>query len=160
MKFQRKELVSIFDKVSPGLAKRDVMAQTQSFVFYDGRAATFNDKVAVTAAMPEGWDIELAVKASEMHRALKKFTEDEVDVTVKENQLVIRTPKTCMEVKAEAGTVKHHETIGTPDEWSPLPDGFMDALRRTATCAGKSLSRPLLTFVHVKIGRAACRERV
>ena len=153
MKFNRKELVQVFDAVSPGLAKREVVAQSQSFVFYDGRCYTFNDKIAVNHSMPEGWDIELAVKASEMHRALKKFAEDEVDVTVKDGTLIVATAKTRMEVKTEAEAVKHQETIGFPAEWFPLPDGFMDALRRTATCAGKSLSRPLLTFVHIKGNR-------
>ena len=150
MKVQRKQLVEVFDKVSPGLATRDVLAQTQSFVFYGGRCYAFNDKIAVSYPMMEGWDIELAVKAAEMHKALKKFADDEVDVSAKDGLFIITTAKTRLEVKAEAEMIKHHETIGTPEKWIKLPENFNEALRRTAMCAGRSLSRPLLTFVHVK----------
>jgi hypothetical protein len=83
MKFNRKEIVAAFDAVEPGLSSRETVTQAQSFVFYDGRVYTDNDKIAVSHKMPEGWDITVAVKAQELHRVLKKFETEEVEIVAR-----------------------------------------------------------------------------
>ena len=150
MKCNRKELVAAFDAVAPGLANRDVLANAQAFVFYDGRLYTYNDKTAVSIGMPEGWDFEGAVKASEFHRVLRKMDADEVSIEAAGSLLTCTCGRARMEVKTEAEFQKYHETMGIPEKWATLPEKAMEAIRRAAMCAGRSLSRPLLMFVHVK----------
>jgi len=150
MKCNRKELVAAFDAVAPGLATRDMLANAQSFVFYGGRLYTYNDKVAVSIGMPDGWDFEGAVKAAEWHKVLRKMDADEVSVEFDGTVLTCTCGRARVEVKTESEFAKHHETMGFPDKWAPLPDKVLEAIRRASVCAGRSLSRPLLMFVHVK----------
>ncbi len=150
MKCKRSELLAVFDAVAPGLASRDMLANSQSFVFYDERLFTYNDKVAVSIGMPAGWEFEGAVKASELHRVMRKMDSEDVDVASDGTTLAFTCGRTKVEVKTESEYVRHHETMGFPEKWATLPPTVMDAIRRASMCAGRSLSRPLLMFVHVK----------
>ena len=150
MKFKREEILACFDAVAPGIANREVMAQAQSFVFYSGRVFTYNDRVAISTAMPKGWSITAAVKAKELHHVLRKFADEEIDVELDKNELVVTSPATQVRVVTEAEFARHHESIGEPKKWHTLPEGFNEALLRASFCASVNLSRPLLTFVHIK----------
>ena len=154
MKFKRDDILAAFDAVLPGLGKRDIVPQAQSFVFYDGKVFTYNDRIAVSIPMPEGWEIEVAVKANEMHRVLRKMDCDEVNidlVTVEGGkELVITTSSDRLGIKIEMKMEKHHESISEPKEWIRLPEDFMAHLLRASFCASRSLAQPLLTYVHVK----------
>ena len=152
MKFKRNEIIAALDAVAPGLANREVLTQAQSFVFYNGKVWTFNDMLAVSHPLPDGWEVEAAVKAQELHRVIKKMDSEEVDISLASdgNELIIATPTDRLGMKVESEVTKHHESIGEPSEWLELPADFMDALTRASLCTSRNMSFPLLMHVHVK----------
>ena len=158
MKVNKAKLIQAFDAVIPGLATRDVLTQARSFIFYGGRLFTYNDKVAVSVDMPEGWEFEGAVKASELHRVIKKMDAEEVEVTVEEGTLVISCGRTRVEAKTEADYQRYHEQMGLPGKWLAIPPPVIGALRRGVTCASKSFARPILMFIHVKGDRVSSTD--
>ena len=87
----RKELLGALSAVRPGLANKEVMEQSCSFVFDGGMVCTYNDEIAVSHPVPEG--ISGAVRASELFSLLSKFPDEEIGVEVTEAELVVSGKK-------------------------------------------------------------------
>jgi len=160
MKTNRDSLVQILSAVSPGLARKDLLAQAQSFVFVGGEVITCNDRVAVHHPLPpELKELHGAVKADETYRILSRMEGDEVDVEMtisdekvagSSNALVLRTAKTKAEIKRDAEIKLKFQAIGTPEQWEKIPEGMLEALEFSAFCASTDLSKPLLCHLLIK----------
>jgi len=155
MEINREALLSALTAVQPGLASREIIEQTQSFIFKAGFVVTYNDEVSVRH--PVNLDLEGAVRAEELFKILKRLKATEtVDVSVEDSHLVV----TGMgkQRKAQAGIVMDaeikapFEIVGSPDpaddSWKDLPSNFLGALRFCATTVGKDMTRQLLTCIH------------
>jgi len=150
MKFKKEEIIRILDAMAPGLSDKSLTAQANSFIFRNGKCYTFNGNVAVSTDMPDGWDIDSAVKAKELHRTLKKFKDEEVDISVSDNKFIVATPTCRLEVNTEVEVKSDFNTIGTPTAWTKLPGDFNTYLKRVNTCVNSSSDKPALTNVHIK----------
>lgn len=149
MKFKKEEIIRILDAVAPGLADKSLITQANSFIFRNGKCYTFNGNVAVSTDMPDGWDIDSTVKAKELHRTLKKFKDEEVDISVSDNKFIVATPTCRLEVNTEVEVQSDFNTIGTPTAWTKLPEDFNTYLKRVNTCVSSSSDKPALTNAHI-----------
>src|SRR5687768_12406403 len=52
MRVDRENLLRALESVTAGLAHREIIEQSGSFVFKDGNVITFNDEIACTATSP------------------------------------------------------------------------------------------------------------
>ena len=71
MKIKRAELLSTLTALRPGLASKEIIEQSTSFIFSDGRVVTYNDEVAVQH--PVDLDIIGAVQGKELFALLNKL---------------------------------------------------------------------------------------
>ena len=147
MKINREELLQQLQAVQPGLANKEVIEQTQSFIFKEGRVYTYNDIIAISS--PSILDLDGAVKASELFQLLSKSKAKELEIETTGTELRLKTKRSKAGIRLEE-VVLDVDGIAKPGKWSPLPKGFCDAVRFCLFTVSKDMTKAILTCIHVK----------
>ncbi len=145
----RAKLVEALEKVKPGLATKEMIEQSTSFVFMNGMVITYNDEISVAHPVEVLKDIEGAVKAEELYDLLTKMNDEEVEIDIVDNEFRITTEN------VKAGIILEEE-IKLPvientqiEKWDPLPENFLTALKFVMFSCSQDMSKPVLTCVNV-----------
>ena len=151
MLLKRLDLIAALEEVKPGLANRDIIAQSTSFVFTPDSITTFNDEISVYKPFETG--IEGAVRANELYALLQKIKDEEIDIGIDGNELLIKGKliknkqnKTGIKLEAEILLPLDEVDIEHTD-FVKLPKNFLKAIDIASYCAAKDLSKPWLTCV-------------
>lgn len=152
MKTNRKQLIDVLKSAAPGLADKEMLALTQSFVLHGGRVATYNDMVSVSAPLPAGLGaLEGAVKADELLKVLGRLGAEEISLEQTDADLVVTTPRTRAGVRREALTEDLLAlSVEDPAGFSPVPAGLLEALEFCRFSASRNLATPLLCNVCIR----------
>lgn len=135
--------------VKPGLANTEFLEQSTSFAFMGNRVVTYNDEISISHPI-EGMELTGAVKAEEFYQLLSKLSQDEIEIQVKDNELVITVDK------IQAGLVLQEKIALPLDEiskigtWYKLPENFINGLKFTLPSTSSDTSRPVLTCLHIR----------
>lgn len=156
MRVNREEMLKRLEAVSAGLAKREIIEQSQCFVFTGGQVMTFNDEVAVRTESP--LEAEGAVQAAPLLALLRKLPEDELDVSVAEDGLSVKGKGRRATVRMESEVLLPVDGVEDPGEWKKLPDGLLDAMRVAMSCCSGDESHFLLTCVHIAADRVEASD--
>lgn len=89
MKISKSNLLKALTIVKPGLASKELLEQTTSFAFAEGRVVTYNDEISISHPLSEV-DFEGAVNAKELYGLLSKIEKDEIEIEVDGEQLLIQ----------------------------------------------------------------------
>lgn len=149
MRVNRETLLGALESVSPGLAKREIVEQSDCFVFTGKRVITYNDEVAVQAKSPLNGQLEGAVRAAPLMTLLQKLAEDEVEIRADEAELRIKGKQKQAGVRMDAEVTLPVGSVEKPGKWTALPEGFLDALQIATQCAGKDETEFILTCVYI-----------
>jgi len=147
MKVKRERLLKALETVSPGLSAKEIVEQSNCFVFRDGRVITFNDEAAHSVTCKVG--LEGAVQSDPLLNLLRKLSEDELEVTAAEGEVRVRGQRREAGIRLEQEITLPVEGIEEPAEWKPLPEGFLDAVNIVRSCASNDESKFVLTCVHL-----------
>lgn len=153
MLYNRKQLLEDLNKAAPGLADKEIIEQSTSFVFIDGYIVTFNDEIAVSFKSPFGTDVEGAVPAKELLGFLDKIEDKEIDVHTTKKELCIKGKGK----KIELAIVKDielplSEIINfNPDEveWIDLAIDTMEAIEFCKFSVSPHTIKPVLNSLHL-----------
>jgi len=151
MKIERAKLLETLSKVQPGLASKEVIEQSQCFVFHDGMVSTYNDEIAVNC--PTDLKINGAVEARQLFQLLNKSKAKEIELEVTEDELQIKTKKASAGIPLQLEINPVMEEIGKPKEWFELPKQFVDGIRFCMFSVSTDMTKPVLTCIHVKSNR-------
>lgn len=149
MEISKKQLQEALEIVKPGLAGKELIEQSTSFAFMNGTVKTYNDEISISHPV-EGLELEGAILADNLYKFLGKIKEENLDLTVKGNEIILTTGKAVAglslmnEVK-----LPFDEELGQKGKWQELPEKFIENIAFVMTAAGTNLSQPLLTCVHV-----------
>lgn len=149
---KRQDLLTALEIVKPGLASKELIEQSTSFAFMQGRIVTYNDTISITHPV-EDLDVQGAVKADALYKFLNKATAEELQIKQTENEIQIKAGKTV-----KAGLRLHQKIVlpldqlGEISEWKDLPSSFIPALKLGMHSCSKDMSRPALTCVHARKG--------
>lgn len=149
MKINKEKLQRALEIVKPGLASKELIEQSTSFAFMEGKVVTYNDEVSISHPV-EGLQIQGAVYADLFYKFLSKVKEEEIELTVEGNEI----QTTLKKGKAGLTLVKEiklplRQELSESVKWKPLPEGFIDSVKFVIPACGTNLSEPLLTCVHV-----------
>jgi len=147
MKVNRENLLKQLESVSVGLAKREIIEQSQCFVFTGGEVLTFNDEVAVRT--PSKLDIEGAVEAKPLLELLKKLNEDAILIDKTEEGLMIKGKNRRSVVRMENEVLIPVENIENPGNWSKIPENLLKAMKMASSCCSSDESSAVLACVHI-----------
>ena len=149
MHVQKDQLLRALEIVKPGLANKELIEQSTSFAFINGRVVTYNDEISISHPV-EGLEIEGAILAENLYKFLGKIKKEDLDLEVVGNEILLTTGK------AKAGLTLQSEIKLPLDEevaeigkWFKLPDNFIDAISFVMTACSKDMSQPILTCVHI-----------
>lgn len=147
MKIDREGLLRKLEQVSPGLAKvKETVEQSSCFVFNNNRISTFNDEVFCTAEFP--LDFSGAVHGRTLLSLLNKLSEQEIDCSLQNGELLIKATNSRSGIRAEADLLLP-TGVEAPGEWLDLPPDFVDALEIVTSCAATEKTSFALTCVHI-----------
>lgn len=149
MKTDRKKLISILTAVRPGIAKKEVIEQTTSFIFTGDRVMAYNDEVCVQHPLPADVTLEGAVQAKELFALLNKLSTDEIELEISGNELLIKGGKTKSGIKLEVASSVPEivKVLGNLDDWAPLPELFLKGIEFCLFSTGTDMTKPILTCV-------------
>jgi DNA polymerase III sliding clamp (beta) subunit (PCNA family) len=143
-----KNLIKALEIVKPGLASKEIVEQTTSFAFISGRVVTYNDEISISHPI-DSLDLEGAIRAEELYKLLPKLNDD-VEITVASSELLVKSKRTKAGFRLQKEVKLPLSELGTIDNWEPIPDGFIEALRFVMFSASKDMSKPVLTCVNVR----------
>ena len=148
MKINREELLGILSAVQPGLAAKEIIEQSQSFLFKGGMVTTYNDEISVRH--PIAFDLEGVVKADELHKLLSKVKAKELEIEATENEFRIKSSRTKAGIRLETEFSLPIDEIADPKSWKPVPEGFLEGIKITRFSASSDMTRLVLTCIRIE----------
>jgi len=145
---KKQDLLNALELVKPGLAAKELIAQTTSFVFVDGHIITYNDEISVQCPFA---DITFtgAVPATELYTLLNRIKQEDIELEVKDNELHLTSGKSRAGITLMQEVMLPLEEIGNIGKWTALPENFVQAIKMAMYSCSRSLSKPILNCVHV-----------
>lgn len=148
MKINRERLVTILQAASVGLSQREVLEQSNAFVFTDSQLVTFNGEILTRRKSPLN-GIEGAIPAGEFLGILEKFPDDEVDISLKKGEVIIKGNRRDSGITRMAEVTLPFSGVPEPKAWKPIPEGLMSTLIQAARVCGRDETKPRTTEVHI-----------
>lgn len=148
MKTDRKKLIEVLARVQPGLASKEVIAQSNSFVFQDGIVYTYNDEVAVQC--PVKVDFNGAVKADELFKLLNMAKGEWASLSREDDELLIKAGRTKAGIRIEKKITLPLEELGSPKSWKTLNPKAFEAIEFCMFSVSRDMSKPVLTCVNIQ----------
>ena len=145
---KKSDLQVALEIVKPGLSGNEVIEQSTSFAFINGRVTTYNDEISISHSIPD-CGITGAVKAEELYQYLRKIKKDDVELEVTGNEIIISSGKSRAGLILQQEIKLPLEEIGERGDWQPLPSNFLKGLKFAIPSCSTMSSRPILTCVHV-----------
>jgi len=147
MKVNREELLSRLKAISIGLEKREVVEQSDCFVFAKDKVMVYNGEVFSSAKLSMG--IEGVIKAKTLLDLLNKLTANDLEVEQDDQSLLVKDGgKRRAMIRMQEGESLPIDEISIPSTWNELPKGFVEAVKTASSCVSKDASNPVLTKVH------------
>jgi DNA polymerase III sliding clamp (beta) subunit (PCNA family) len=151
MKVNKEKLRQALEIVRPGLANKEVIEQATSFAFMDGRVVTYNDEISISHPV-EGIEIEGAVKADQLYQLLGKIKQEEIELEIEEASIIVKSGRVKAGLAIQPEITLPLSALSGAKEWHILPENFVSGLSMVVGSAGKDMSRPKLTCIHVNKG--------
>ena len=149
MEINKTQLQEALEIVKPGLANKEVIDQSTSFAFIDGRVVTYNDEISLSHPIP-GLELTGAILADNLYKFLAKVKKDDVTFEVSGNEIILTTGR------AKAGLTLQDEIklpldeeIAEKGKWKTIPENLIQAIDFVMGACSRDMSRPVLTCVHV-----------
>ena len=154
---KREKLLKALKAVAPGLAKKEVIEQSTSFVFLNGQVATYNDEITVRHTADIG--VDGAVKSDEFMKLISKLKAEEISINVEESQLQIQAGKTKAGLVMDAEIHLPLESVTDPEKWLKFPSGLLEALNSCSFSVSRDLANPILTCLFVEQNRVISSDK-
>ena len=147
-KIKRMDLVNQLESVRKGLTAKEMIQQSNCFIFKDEFVYTFNDDIF--AACETGLNIEGAIEADSLIKLLNRIKDDVIEIEVNNDELSISGKNFSTGIKIENDILIPIDEIEIPDEFESVPKNFSHLAKLACLTASKSLNMALLTCVHIE----------
>jgi len=146
MKINKEQLQKALMIVQPGLASKDVIEQTTSFAFLNGKVMTYNDWISISHPV-EGLDIQGVLPSKELYKLLQRINNEEIDIKVNGNQVDLKFGKGHANLTLQ--TEIKIPLIKIKNDWKKLPKSFNHLAKLAMGSCSRDMSLPLLTCIDV-----------
>jgi len=147
MKINKNQLQKALTTVQPGLASKDVIEQTTSFAFLDGKVVTYNDQISISHPV-EGLDIRGALPSEELYKLLQRINNDEIDIEVDGNQVSLKFGKGHAHLTLQ--TEIKIPLIEIKSDLKKLPKSFNHLTKLAMASCSRDMSQPRLTCINIQ----------
>lgn len=148
MKIKKEDLKRALEIVKPGLANKEIIEQSGSFAFIDGRVVTYNDEISVSHPIKD-LTITGAIQAEELYKFLAKAKEEEIDIKITETEVIIKSGRATTGFSLNSKiTLPLDEELVVKGKWKKLPVDFNTAINFASMSCSSDMTHPKLTCVH------------
>jgi DNA polymerase III sliding clamp (beta) subunit (PCNA family) len=148
---KREDLLHALEIVRPGLASKEMIAQSTSFAFIDDRVVTYNDEISISHPVAGlGTKMRGAVRAEELYQLLSRIKKDDIVLEQGDKEVTLKAGKAKAGIVMEARIKLPLDDISKPDKWKPLPADFVTGVEFAVPSCAKDTSRPVLMCVNVR----------
>lgn len=147
MNIGRGLLLSKLNEAAIGLSSKEILEQSNCFIFKDGRLTTFNDDIMVRMASP--LDFDMVVNATDLLAILAKIPDDEIEITRTDNEVRINGQRRTAGLAVASEVHLPLDAVPSPVKWSRLGEGVAGLLQQATRTCGKDETQYLATCVHV-----------
>lgn len=147
MKINREQLLKQLEEVSAGLSPKEIIEQSNCFVFLDGMVRTYNDEVACTVKTL--LKMNGAVPADPLLKLLGKMKEEEIEVEAEGGEFLVVGKHRKAGITMTKEVTLPIEGVDTPGKWKKLPEGFADAVDIVSQSTSRDESQFVMTCVHI-----------
>lgn len=149
VKVKREELLEALKFANLGVSLREeTLEQSNTFVFTEEELITFNDEVMTRSPTPLP-DVEGAVVAKEFMALVEKLPDEELDVSVKGEEIILKGKRRTAGVTCYAEVALPYDAVPLPEKWRTLKDNVLDMLQQAARTCGKDVTQELTLMVHI-----------
>jgi hypothetical protein len=144
------EMKRALEIVKPGLANKEIIEQTTSFAFMNGRVVTYNDEISISHPV-KGLEFEGAILADEFYKFLTKVKTEDIDIDLVTNEQIVMKSgrsKVGLTIQTEI-TLPIDEELKHGKKWTSIPDNFMEGLQFACQSCSSDMTNPKLTCVHI-----------
>lgn len=145
----REHFLAALDFAKSGLAAREIIQQSTCFIFKDGLVQTYNEKTACRVPSPLGEEFTAAVPSAPLIGILGELPEEELQVSIKNNQMQLKGKGRVAKVNIEANIYLGVDSIEQPGEWTTLADDFAEATSIVQQCAVNKGSDAVFSCLHI-----------
>lgn len=149
MKINRKELMEALAIVKPGLASKEIIEQTTSFAFKNGKVVTYNDEISISHPIPN-LKLHGAVKAEELYQLLNKIKKEEIDMEISEGEVIISSGRAKATFTLKEEITMPLDEVTEITEWHLIPEGFLEHVKSACGATSNDMSQPKLTCVNIR----------
>jgi hypothetical protein len=145
----RQQFLLSLELTQPGLSRRQVLDQSDFFIFKAGKVYTYCDEVFCRCRSGLPKTIVGAVRGKPLLAVLGHLPDERIQVAVDDPWLIIAGKNRKANVVMETEILLPLHEVERPGDWSPLHPDFCEAVGTVVTCAGKDESRFETVLVHI-----------
>jgi DNA polymerase III sliding clamp (beta) subunit (PCNA family) len=148
---KRQELLDALEIVKPALAQKEIIEQSTSFAFMQGRVITYNDEISLSTPIP-GLELEkdVAIQAEELYKLLGKIEREEIDIEVTDTELKVSAGRVKAGITLQQEIKLPLEEVKPQGKWKAIPANFVTGTAFVIPSCSKDMSKPIFTCVHVR----------
>jgi DNA polymerase III sliding clamp (beta) subunit (PCNA family) len=164
VKIKREELLTALKNTIKAVSQKEVLEQSDCFIFSNGKVFGFNDQIAVIHPLPKTAGINGAVRAKELIAFLSKIKDETITLIRKKGDLVIKAAKKAAGFRFELDIQLPLDELEIPDKWRKLPKDFGKIVGVVSRSCARNMDRPAMFCVYANEsqiigsdGEQACR---
>ena len=146
-KINREQLLKELEYITPGLSSKEIVEQSNCFIFKNGNVTTYNDDIA--CSLKTCLKIEGAIQATTLMSLLQKLPDEEIEVEVTKKELLIEGKNRKAGVVMEKDVSSLIDKIGKPKQWNKLSVDFPEAVKTVQDCVSNDETQFNMTCVHL-----------
>lgn len=147
MIIQRGPLLARLTEAAIGLSSKEILEQSNSFVFKGQELITFNDEIMVRTQNPLGFDV--VVGAKDLMELLAKLSDEQIDMKVEGGELLITSGQRDAALTCTQEVHLPINAVQDVQGWSRIEEGCLPMLQQAARTCGKDETQFLSTCVHI-----------
>jgi len=146
MKLDRKLLLEALQLARPALSKKEFLEEAIRFIFNPHEIATFNDQLCILIPFETG--LKFSANGNELYKILDGIKEDEVEITVEDEQVKINSKKTKAGLSTIVGEKERVDTLisrirdvtNAKGFWRRLPKNFIEGVSLCMFSASRDMT--------------------
>lgn len=150
-RINREDFVQALERVEAGRSNRNFLEQSSCYVFRDSWVCTYNDEVCCRTKFDLPLGFTGAVPGKPTMDVLKNMSDDEISLSVKDNQLIIKGRRKESGLRLEAEILLPVDSVESPKKWVLLenPEEFAAAIKQVCGAAGTNEEEFMSVCVHL-----------
>lgn len=153
MNINRDELLGILYKVKPALSNKEIIEQTNHFIFTGESIATYNDMIYISH--PFYTDFQCTIKADEFYKIIQCLPDDSFDIDCGDDYFIkLKSGKS----RARLASAKIDsildivEKLGASEikKWTAIPENFIEAISFCIFSVSRDETKDAINCINIR----------